>query len=92
MDYKAFFSYEDICDIRVSLLSDIRVNEDNPYLQEELNRLKAIIRKLDSIEFAYLIIQSNRSEPDERGICIRVSDGIRGEVSHQVEHNKKESV
>lgn len=92
MDFKEFFSYDDICDIRVSLLSDIRVNQDNPYMQEELNRLKAIIRKLDSIVFAYLIIQSNRSEPDERGICIRISGGTRGEVSYQVEHNKKESV
>ncbi len=56
MDIKKVLSYEEICDIRVSLLSDIRVNQDNPYMQEELNRLKAIIRKLDIIAVDYVTV------------------------------------
>ena len=56
MDIKKVLSYEEICDIRVSLLSDIRVNQDNPYIQEELNRLKAIIRKLDIIAVDYVTV------------------------------------
>ncbi len=56
MDIKKVLSYEEICDIRVSLLSDIRVNQDNPYMQEELNRLKAIIRKLDIMAVDYVTV------------------------------------